>query len=537
MAVFKDFSIPVSGTNPPVAPIISLQPQSQTVAVGDTASFSVTASGTAPLSYQWRFNGTNIAGAGTNLYTLASAQATNNGSYTVVITNIAGAVTSSVATLVVSNQPPAITTQPASQAHYSGETVVFSVVAAGTEPLSYQWRFNGTNISGAGDADYSFNNVQASDAGNYTVVITNFVGGITSAVATLTVTSSAPFIVAQPVPLAVSQGGPASFSVTATGAEPLEYQWRFNGADISGATTNPFTLAAAQLSDAGNYSVLVANAAGSVTSSVAALTVSSAVAGQATNVVISQIYGGGGNSADATYRNDFVELFNPTPGAVNLAGWSIQYASETGSSWTPKTLSGVMAPYSYYLIQFPSGGANGAYLPRADATNTASNIKANLGKLALVSIATALSGANPLPNANIVDFVGYGSTASAFEGVGPVATLTGNTNAWVRKNGGYTDSNNNTNDFTTGTPNPRNSASPANPPALPAAVPVLETVTVSGGQLQFSVSGTAGSNYIVQCATNLPAAGWTPLRTNPAPFTFTETNLSAPQKFYRAVAQ
>lgn len=538
MAVLKDFSISVSGTNPPIAPVISQQPQSQIVAVGAAASFSVAAGGTAPLSYQWRFSGTNIPGATTNLYLLPSAQTTNSGAYTVVITNIAGAVTSSVASLTVTNTPPAIQTQPLSQTNYLGGTAVFSVEANGSAPLVFQWRFNGTNIAGANDAIYSINNLQSTNAGNYAVVITNFLGSVTSSVAVLTVGDPSPVIATQPVSLTVNAGSSASFAVDADGLAPFDYQWRFNGADISGAITNPFALAAAQASDAGNYTVVVGNYVGSVTSEVAVLTVNASVAGTATNVVISQIYGGGGNTG-ATYQNDYVELFNPTASPVNLSTWSIQYASATGSSWgsNKANLSGAIQPYSYYLIKM-AGGANGVPIPTGDATNNL-NISATAGKLALVSSQTALTGTNPVGDATIVDFVGYGGSANGYEGSAPaIGGSSANTNSIFRKSGGYTDSNNNTNDFITAAPNPRNSVSPANPPpSQPAAAPVLGAASISGGHLQFTISGTTGSNYIVLYATNLPATNWTPLRTNPAPFNFTETNLFAPQKYYRAVAQ
>ena len=536
MAILKDFSIPAGGSNAPVAPVINTQPQNQTVAVGATANFNVAASGTAPLAYQWRFNGTNISGAQTNLYSLPNAQTTNNGSYTIVITNSVGSITSSIATLTVSNVAPTITTNPAALAVFTGETAAFSVTAAGTAPLAYQWRFNGTNINAATNEDYTFNNVQTNHAGNYTVIVTNSVGSVTSAIAVLTVSNAAPVILTNPASITVTVGGTANFTVTADGATPLEFQWRFNGVDIAGETTTSYSLTNAQTTNAGNYTIVVTNNAGSITSAVAVLTVNAAVAGTATNVVISQIYGGGGRTG-AACKNDFVELFNPTAVAVNISGWSIQYAGATGTSWTVGNLSGTIQSYRYYLIQMTSEGAVGVTIPIAESTNSI-NCSATAGKFALVSNQTALTGANPVGNAAIVDLVGYGGTANGFEGSAPaVGGSSGNTSSVIRKSGGLTDSNSNTNDFTTAAPpTPRNSASPANPPSNPlaAAAPDISALVYSGSQFQFTVTGTATSNYIVQSCADLSLTNWISFSTNASPFTY--TNLAAntfTQRFYR----
>jgi hypothetical protein len=179
-------------------------------------------------------------------------------------------------------------------------------------------------------------------------------------------------------------------------------------------------------------------------------------------VVISQIYGGGGNSG-ATLRNDFVELLNTGNSPVSVSGWCVQYASATGSftfSNNQKTdLSGTVQPGAYYLIQQAQGAGGTTNLPTPDATGLTA-MSANNGKVALLnSCATALSSGEGVSGGRIVDFVGYGSTASLFEGAGPTGTLT-NTTAALRNGNGCTDTNSNAADFTTGTPNPRNSASP-----------------------------------------------------------------------------
>src|SRR5439155_5630290 len=130
-----------------VPPSISTSPLSQTVNQGQDAAFSVTAIGTLPLSYQWRFYGADIVAATAATYTRASAQPADVGSYSVVVTNVAGSITSAVATLTV-NVPPSIsgTGQPQPQTVNQRQNASFSVTATGTLPLSYQWRFNGSNI-------------------------------------------------------------------------------------------------------------------------------------------------------------------------------------------------------------------------------------------------------------------------------------------------------------------------------------------------------------------------------------------------------
>lgn len=172
----------------------------------------------------------------------------------------------------------------------------------------------------------------------------------------------------------------------------------------------------------------------------------------AADIVISQVYGGGGNSG-AQFTHDFIELFNQGTTTVNLSGWSVQYASATGTSWQVTPLSGTIAPGGYYLIQ-EGGGANGSPLPTPDATGSIL-MSATAGKVALSSSTTPFSGTCPTC---AVDFVGYGG-ANCFEGAGATAALS-NSSAALRKRGGCFDSDNNNTDFSISSPNPRNSSSP-----------------------------------------------------------------------------
>ncbi|HVH72017.1 MAG TPA: immunoglobulin domain-containing protein, partial [Candidatus Dormibacteraeota bacterium] len=133
----------------PIAPTITTQPANQTVTAGQTATFSVTASGTAPLAYQWGKNGAAIRGATASSYTTPATASSDNGAqFTVVVSNSSGSATSDAATLTVTAAPttPTITTQPANQTVSAGQTATFSVSASGTAPLAYQWSKNGAAI-------------------------------------------------------------------------------------------------------------------------------------------------------------------------------------------------------------------------------------------------------------------------------------------------------------------------------------------------------------------------------------------------------
>ena len=185
--------------------------------------------------------------------------------------------------------------------------------------------------------------------------------------------------------------------------------------------------------------------------------------GATAGVVVSQVYAGGGN-AGATYANDFVELLNRGSSAVDVTGWTIQYASAAATSWQTTPLAGSIQPGRYYLVQLASTAAVGATLPAPEATGT-TNLAASGGKVALVRDGTALScGATAGSCSGAVsveDFVGYGS-ASDYEGSGPAPALS-STTAAVRQGAGCTDSDANAIDFAAVAPTPRNGASPAAP--------------------------------------------------------------------------
>jgi hypothetical protein len=178
------------------APTISAQPASRSVTAGQTATFSVVASGTAPLTMQWQKNGVDISAAtGTSYTTPATTLADNGAALRVLVRNSVGSVTSQNATLTVTAAAtataPSITTQPTSRSVAAGQTATFSVVASGTAPLAMQWQKNGVNITGATSASYTTPITTTADNGAlFRVIVRNSIGSVTSNNATLTVTST-----------------------------------------------------------------------------------------------------------------------------------------------------------------------------------------------------------------------------------------------------------------------------------------------------------------------------------------------------------
>ncbi|HET7613665.1 MAG TPA: DNA/RNA non-specific endonuclease [Gemmatimonadaceae bacterium] len=193
-------------------------------------------------------------------------------------------------------------------------------------------------------------------------------------------------------------------------------------------------------------------------------------------VVISQVYGGGGNSG-ATLKNDFIEIHNTGKVDASIDGWSVQYASSGGTSWQVTALTGTLAPGQYALIKEGAGAGGTTDLPTADFSGNIA-MSATSGKVALVKSTTALScgtSTAPCPGPDVIaDFVGFGSSATAFEGSGPTATLA-NTTAALRKGEGCTETDNNGADFATGAPSPRNK--PTTAVICPEAAPRVTWTT------------------------------------------------------------
>jgi hypothetical protein len=262
------------------APAVTTNPADQSVTEGGTATFTVVATGTAPLTYQWRRDLVAISGGTSATLTLTGVKLADAGSYSVLVSNAIGSTGSGPAQLTVAalTTPPSITTQPVSQTIPPGNTATFTVVATGASPLAYQWRKNGTPIAGATASTLTIRSASVSDNGAYTVVVTNSIGTATSSAANLSVDSGAvaPAITTQPVAQVANVGGNVTLSVTATGTAPLSYQWFRDGVALPGATAATLALTNVQGSDSGAYSVRITSSAGTVTSNAATLTVPAA---------------------------------------------------------------------------------------------------------------------------------------------------------------------------------------------------------------------------------------------------------------------
>lgn len=227
-------------------------------------------------------------------------------------------------------------------------------------------------------------------------------------------------------------------------------------------------------------------------------------------VVISQVYGGGGNGG-ATYTNDFIEIFNRGTVAVDLTGWSVQYASAAGTSWAVQPLTAfTLQSGQYYLIQCAAGATPSTALPTPDSLPVAPPglaMSGSGGKVLLANTITAQTGLIPVA-AEVMDLVGYGTSPTGFEGTGPTGTALTSTTAASRLSGGCIDTNNNAADFQTGLPAPRNSATAvtvcSTAPSLAISSPLNSTifnpnttsVTVNVAVSNFTVANGTGTGHI-----------------------------------------
>lgn len=342
-------------------PAITSQPQSRTNDFGTTATFSVSVSGTAPFTYQWRKEGVddlgdggNISGSHSNVLTLTGVTLADAGNYSVTVSNAVGAAMDS-ATAVLTVNDPAFVVQPVSVTNNVGSNVTFHVVVDGTGAPSfiYQWRKNGNpifdegNVSGTLTDTLSISNITSADEAFYSVEVIG-ASTVTSKDASLTVINPVS-ISAQPSPRTVIAGSTTVFAVGIIGTPPIAYQWLFQGTNIPGGTSFAYTVTNAQAAVAGGYSVVVSNSLNTVTSSVAALTITPDLHLFLTNLVVIRIGSGAqtlalnGNSmfldqfaTDGTYVQT---LAIPDTGASGMIGIGLNNVNVTSGSVTASGLT------------------------------------------------------------------------------------------------------------------------------------------------------------------------------------------------------
>ena len=245
---------------------ITAQPQDRVVATNGNVSFSVSVCGTPPFTYQWRFNNAIIPDATNATLNLLNVTPSASGLYSVVVSNPAGSITSADASLIV-QFPPVITVQPQPTTTIRDQSASFSAaVGGGTPPFSYQWQFGGTNISGATNPVLLLTSVQASQAGNYAMRVSNTAGSIISSNALLTVLIPAT-ITQQPASttnrLTLTSTNPpayapssATFTARAVGTGPLTYQWKFNGVNLPGANSSNLVVSGITPAQGGAYTLM-----------------------------------------------------------------------------------------------------------------------------------------------------------------------------------------------------------------------------------------------------------------------------------------
>jgi hypothetical protein len=322
-------------------PVITTQPQSQTVGGGMPATFTVEASGTGPLNYQWRRNGIALAGATNAALTIAELRRDDAGDYSVLVGNPAGAVASAVATLNVLI-PPSITAQPQSQVVNTNTTVTFTVTATGVGLLRYQWQFNGANIPGATSASLILNNVNLAHEGDYRVLVTDDITTALSAVARLTV-KVPPVVLVGLRGQTNAVGTTITLSVSASGSVPMGFSWRKVGIGtpltnlVLMTTNSTFTLFNVQTNDSGTYRCILTNSGNVAPGILSAATLLILAPPVLTNLPQSQVVEPGANvtfnagaagSGPLSYRWQFQGT--DLPGATNpsLSLTNVQLANQ-----------------------------------------------------------------------------------------------------------------------------------------------------------------------------------------------------------------
>ncbi|MGN6641892.1 MAG: immunoglobulin domain-containing protein, partial [Verrucomicrobiota bacterium] len=263
----------VAQVNVLIPPTIAIQPVGTNVAAGQSFSLMVTPAGSAPFAYRWLFENAAIAGATAQTLSINNAQSLNEGIYRTIVSNSVGSVTSAAVFVRVLPSAPVIVSNPVSISVGASSNATMSVQAAGSQPLTYQWLFNGNPIPGATGLQYSLAGVQSSNGGDYRVVVSNAMGTATSSSATLTVLPVAAYFTLNPVGATIVAGSNRTLTGLANGSQPISYQWQHDGTNLPGATGTSLALTGVNIAHSGAYTLLASNIMGVSTSAVAQLTV------------------------------------------------------------------------------------------------------------------------------------------------------------------------------------------------------------------------------------------------------------------------
>ncbi len=306
----------------PTPVTITQQPVASTLNVGNVASFRVTATGSLPLTYQWRRNGVAINNATNSAYILGPAQLSQTGTYDVVVTNPAGSLASQGAALNVNSVDLTIAAQPVPRGVALGGSASFSVTMSGVAPFAYQWYRSGLPIGGATSSTYTISNAQASDLAGYFVIVTNSVGIVTSQEVPLVLVTAVPAITLQPVASTIGVGGTINLSVGVDATLSVTYQWRRNGVPIPGATNASLVISNAQTWNAGDYDVVITNPAGSTISASASISVVPRVLAVSARLIVGNEGAVGTFTVEGTANKQvLLRAVGPGLAPFGLTGW------------------------------------------------------------------------------------------------------------------------------------------------------------------------------------------------------------------------
>ena len=370
-------------------PVLVSNPSSQTIITGSQLNLSVSVTGTA--NYQWQLNGVNIVGATQSSYSVTSATSVNAGTYTCLVSNSAGSVTSSPAVVTVVSAPVIVSSPPPTQSVAIGSNVTLYVLASGSTTPNYQWQFNGVSIFGATSSTLSLNSVSAANSGTYTCIVSNIAGSVSTIPSVLSVLANAPAILSNPTSQSATLGSTIVFSVSATSNASLTYQWNLNGVAIAGATSSSCIVKADSTSKAGNYTCVVTNSGGSVTTSPAVLSlVTTSKPGRLVNLSVLTMDGPGAQMLTLGFVN----------GGAGTTGSQTLLVRASGPTLTGFSVANVLADPTLALYQGSS-----VLVSNDNWGSTALNITA-------VTAADTATGAFPFSSTSSLDSAVVQSLAS-----------------------------------------------------------------------------------------------------------------------------